>query len=164
MIGSLQMVRTFQLICICLFSLFLSSCKEKEDNPVPYVDSCELINGKLAWTFNGANACADANIIADLAIVLTVNGLKQSGESLTFELESVQPGTYGVDDNNNSFTYTDALGMGWITPVQNAGNIVVTSHDAAQNKVKGNFNVALENPLTGAVRTLTGNFRLTYTN
>lgn len=149
-----------------LFSsfLFLSSCKDKEEDPVPYVDPCELINGSLQWNFNNAAYCADANIIADLAIVLTVNGLNQNGPSLTFELESVQPGTYGVDDNNNSFTYTDALGMAWITPVQNAGNIIVTSHDAAQNKVQGTFNVGLENPLTGVIKTMTGTFRLTYTN
>jgi hypothetical protein len=157
-------MRGLTFFLLCTLFLALSSCKDKEDIPVPYVDPCELINGKLNWSFNGTSTCADANIIADLAIVLTVNGLTQSGESLTFELESVQPGTYGVDDNNNSFTYTDALGMGWITPVQNAGNIVVTSHDASQNKVQGNFNVALENPLTGTIKTLSGNFRLTYTN
>lgn len=160
----MQKLRTLGFLCICYFVLLLSGCKEKEDNPIPYVDSCELINGKLSWSFNGASGCADANIIADLAIVLTVSGLTQSGETLNFELESVQPGTYGVDDNINSFTYTDALGMGWITPPQNAGNIVVTSHDATQNKVQGTFQVGLENPLTGVFRTLTGNFRLTYTN
>lgn len=160
----MSVIRITLALLILAFVCLLPACKDKEDNPIPYVDPCELINGKLNWTFNGTSACADANIIADLAIVLTVNGLKQSGESLTFELESVQPGTYGVDDTNNSFTYTDAMGMGWITPVQNAGNIIVTSHDSTQNKVQGTFNVALENPLTGAVRTLTGNFRLTYTN
>jgi hypothetical protein len=144
--------------------LGMSSCKEKEETPLPYVDPCELINGSLKWNFNDAAYCADANIIADFAIVLTVNGLNQNGPSLTFELESVQPGSYGVDDNNNSFTYTDALGLAWITPVQNAGNIIVTSHDAAQNKVQGTFNVALENPLTGLLKTISGTFRLTYTD
>jgi hypothetical protein len=141
-----------------------TGCKDKEDNPVPYVDPCQLINGNLQWSFDNASYCADANIIADLAIVLTVNGLNSNGPSLTFELESVQPGTYGVDDNNNSFTYTDALGLAWITPVQNAGNIVVTSHDATQNLVKGTFNVALENPLSGTTKSMAGTFRLTYTN
>jgi len=154
------------LLISSLLVLFLgiSSCKEKEETPIPYVDPCELINGRLNWSFNNASFCADANIIADLGIVLTVNGLNMNGPSLTFELESVQPGTYGVDDNNNSFTYTDALGLAWITPVQNAGNIIVTSHDAAQNKVQGTFSVALENPLTGVTQNLSGTFRLTYTD
>lgn len=160
----MSLIRRTLVILLFASAFLVTACKDKEDNPIPYVDPCELINGKLSWTFNGTSACADANIIADLAIVLTVNGLKQSGESLSFELESVQPGTYGVDDTNNSFTYTDALGMAWITPVQNAGNIIVTSHDASQNKVQGTFHVALENPLTGVVRTLTGDFRLRYTN
>jgi hypothetical protein len=149
-----------------LFALlvFATGCKDKEDVPVPYVDPCQLINGNLQWSFDNVSYCADANIIADLAIVLTVNGLNMNGPSLTFELESVQPGTYGVDDNNNSFTYTDALGLAWITPVQNAGNIVVTSHDATQNLVKGTFNVALENPLSGTIKSMSGTFRLTYNN
>ena len=160
----MSVIRITLALLMLASACLLPACKDKEDIPVPYVDPCELINGRLNWSFNGTSACADANIIADLAIVLTVNGLKQTGESLTFELESVQPGTYGVDDTNNSFTYTDAMGMAWITPVQNAGNIIVTSHDSTQNKVQGTFNVGLENPLTGTVKTMSGSFRLTYTN
>lgn len=154
----------FLLLSLLVLFFGISSCKDKEEVPVPYVDPCELINGRLNWSFDNASFCADASIIADLGVVLTVNGLNMNGPSLTFELESVQPGTYGVDDNNNPFTYTDALGLAWITPVQNAGNIIVTSHDAAQNKVQGTFSVALENPLTGVTQNLSGTFRLTYTD
>ena len=150
-------------IALLLSLSLLSSCSEKITDEVPYLDECQLVNGSIKWEFDGNSYCANANIIAGYAIGLTLNGINLNGVSFTMELDSIEPGTYNISQDENNIVYTDQLGFAWTSVDSNAGSIIITSHDSVSNKIRATFNALLISPITGATKQISnGQISVTY--
>lgn len=95
---------------------------------------------------------------------MTINGITQAGLSMTLELDSVEPGTYTMDDNTNHLLFTDQYAFDWQSSDDQPGTIVITKNDKSANQIEGTFQVNAKNSITGTFRQISnGNFRLTYT-
>jgi hypothetical protein len=141
----------------------LSSCSEKVTDEVPFLDECQMVNGSIKWEFDGSSYCANANIIAGYAIGLTLNGITMTGVSFTMELDSIEPGTYNISQDENNIIYTDQLGLAWTSMDSNAGSIIITSHDSVSNKIRATFNGLLKSPITGQTKQISnGQISVTY--
>ncbi|MBL7924945.1 MAG: hypothetical protein JNL88_12160 [Bacteroidia bacterium] len=144
--------------------LFLS-CGDEDGNPLngSGSDACSLPNGSLKWTTDGGLKCASASLFADQAMVMTVNGISQTGLSMTLELDSMQPGTYEMKAGVNSLLFTDQLGMAWQSTDDNPGTLVVSSNNASTNLFEASFNCTARNPLGMSKSISGGTLRVFYT-
>lgn len=150
-------------LALLLAVSLLSSCSEKITDEVPFWDECQMVNGSIKWEFDGASYCANANIIAGYAVGLTLNGLTLTGVSLTMELDSLEPGTYNVSQDQNVIVYTDQLGLAWTSVDSNAGSIIISSHDSVSNKIRASFIGSLRSPITGEIKQISnGQISVTY--
>ncbi len=146
------------------FTLSIIVACSEDDNKDIITDSCSLPIGHLKWTTQGTPYCANATLFADQAIVMTINGITQAGLSMTLELDSVEPGTYTMDDNTNHLLFTDQYAFDWQSSDDQPGTIVITKNDKSANQIEGTFQVNAKNSITGTFRQISnGNFRLTYT-
>ena len=151
-------------IVACLFFVLFSACNEDKDGiPDVLSDNCEMPNGHLKWNFGSNSSCANASLFGDLAIVLTVNGISLSGETLTLELDDVATGNYSISGDTNHLLLTDQLGMAWESSNSNPGTLTILSNNTSSNKLEATFNAQLKNPL-GLSKTLSsGILKITYT-
>lgn len=143
-----------------------TSCGDDDDDPNtnPVTDGCSLPNGHLKWTTQSTQYCANASLFADQAIDMTINGITQSGLSMTLELDSIEPGTYVMNDNTNHLLFTDQYAFDWQSTDDHPGTLIITKNDKSTNQIEGTFTVNAKNSLTGTLRQISnGNFRLYYT-
>lgn len=155
------------MIALLLTSSMISfmSCKDEDDDLTvdpPLV--CSLPNGTLKWKENGVEKCANATILADQGIILTVYGLSAQGPSLTLELDSTSVGTHELTADYNYVLYTDGLALAWEATNEQPGTITISSHNESTNRIEGTFQINLVNPLNGATKQITdGQISVTYT-
>ncbi|HNR20115.1 MAG TPA: DUF6252 family protein [Bacteroidia bacterium] len=138
-------------------SLAFASCKKDKK------DECDLDGYQLKATVNGSNWCANQTLFADNAILLTINGIRDDGSTLTLEFDSTEVGTFVIKGDTNHILYTDALALGYESTNDNPGTLTVTQNDKSNNKFKANFNVTLRNPVTAANVALNGSVEVLYT-
>lgn len=153
------MMKNKIVICLWLFataSIAFTSCKKDKK------DECDLDGYQLKGTINGNDWCANKTLFADNAILLTINGIRDDGSTLTLEFDSTEVGTYIIKGDTNHILYTDALAMGYESTNDNPGSLVVTQNDKSNNKFKANFNVTLRNPATSASVALNGSVEVLY--
>ena len=147
--------------------VFISSCKKDEDeDPAPTptpTATCGIAGMRLQGTIASTTFCADASLFADLAILLTSNGIAQDGATLTLELDSLSVGTYTTLTDVNHVLYTDGLGLPWSTTDAAPGTLTITSHNTATNRIQGSVSGELYAPTGGQHRTISASFDLTYT-
>ena len=153
------------IIALLLPTIFLNSCGDKDDDPNtgPVTDGCTMPNGYLKWTVDGGQLCSNATLFADYAIVMTVNGISQSGVTMTLELDSVTPGTYQMKEDINSVLFTDQLGMAWQSTNDNPGTLQIISNDTSTNLIRANFNLTVRNPFGISKNITGGQLRIFYT-
>ena len=154
------------LLSACLsFTLLFTACGDDDDdnNTNPVTDGCTLPTGYLKWTVDGGQLCSNASLFGDYAIVMTINGISQSGVTMTMELDSVSPGTYQMTENINHLLFTDQLGMAWESTNDNPGTLVITSNNTSTNLIQGTFNITVRNPLGVSKNITNGNFKISYT-
>lgn len=144
------------LFGLMLVALTFNACKKDDDGDDTALEGCTLPQGSLKWTAEGGALCANASLFADYAIIMTVNGVSQTGATLTLELDSVSPGTYQMKEFENSVLYTDELGMGWLSTDDNPGTLTVTKNNESTNEFEATFSVPVRNPVLGTTQTLTG--------
>ncbi len=150
------------LPALLIAGMGISSCKKSESSSK--TNDCSLPNGYLRCNDGTDDFCADASLFADNAIVLTINGMTSQGATLTIELDSINAGTYPVNENTNHFLYTDKLGMGYESTDDNPGTVTITSNNRSTNKITGSFIVPVREHLLGTSKTLhSGTFSLNYT-
>lgn len=154
----------------CLFITLLAatfiSCGDDDDDPNTNsaTDGCSLPNGHLKWTMQGAQYCSNATLFADQAILMTINGITQSGITMTLELDSIEPGSYQMNDNTNHLLLTDQFAFDWQSTNDLPGTLIITKNDKANNWIEGTFTVNAKNSLTGTTKQISnGNFRVKYT-
>lgn len=138
-------------------SLAFASCKKDKN------DECDLDGYQLKATVNGSDWCANQTLFADNAILLTINGIRDDGSTLTLEFDSTEVGTFVIKGDTNHILYTDALALGYESTNDNPGTLTVTQNDKSNNKFKANFNVTLRNPVTAASVALNGSVEVLYT-
>jgi|CXWJ01.1.fsa_nt_gi hypothetical protein len=138
-------------------SLAFASCKKDKK------DECDLDGYQLKATVNGSDWCANQTLFADNAILLTINGIRDDGSTLTLEFDSTEVGTFVIKGDTNHILYTDALALGYESTNDNPGTLTVTQNDKSNNKFKANFNVTLRNPVTAASVALNGSVEVLYT-
>jgi hypothetical protein len=150
-------------LLLCAGVVTFISCKdEPEDIDPPLI--CGLPNGTIRWKENGVEKCANATIIADNAIILTISGLSAQGPTITFELDSVSVGTHALTADYNYMLYTDGLALGWEATNEHPGSITITSHNESTNRIEGTFQINAVNPLNGVTKQITdGQLSVTYT-
>lgn len=139
-----------------LLAVSFSACKKDDDGDDTALEGCSLPQGSLKWTADGGALCANASLFADYAIMMTINGVSQTGATLTLELDSVAPGTYQMKELENSVLFTDELGMAWQSTDDNPGTLTVTKNNESTNEFEASFTVAVRNPLLGTSQTLSG--------
>lgn len=138
-------------------SFAFASCKKDKK------DECDLDGYQLKATVNGSDWCANQTLFADNAILLTINGIRDDGSTLTLEFDSTEVGTFVIKGDTNHILYTDALALGYESTNDNPGTLTVTQNDKSNNKFKANFNVTLRNPVTAASVALNGSVEVLYT-
>jgi hypothetical protein len=153
---------------LCAFGMFalttLPACKDEEEEVPDTPLICGLPNGTIKWKENGVEKCANANIVADNAIILTIYGLSAQGPSITFELDSVSVGTHELTADYNYMLYTDGLALAWEATNEQPGSITITSHNESTNRIEGTFQINVVNPLNGVTKQITdGQLSVTYT-
>ncbi|MFN8153459.1 MAG: DUF6252 family protein [Bacteroidia bacterium] len=156
----------FLLLPLFMALTFITACGDDDDDPNTnaVTDGCSLPNGHLKWTTQGTQYCANATLFGDQAIEMTINGITQSGISMTLELDSVDPGTYTMNDNINHLLFTDQFAFDWQSSDDAPGTLVITKNDKTANLIEGSFSVNAKNALTGTMRQISnGSFRINYT-
>lgn len=154
---------TLPLLGIGLLA-FAACKKDDDDDPAPATPVVCGIDGMRLQGMIGSDAfCANTSLFADLAILLTANGIQSNGATLTMELDSVDVGTYAMSQDINHVLYTDQLGLAWQTNDGSPATLTITSHDTGSNRIKGAVNGNLFSPVGGASRDISVNFDLTYT-
>ena len=161
----LMQIRTL-LACLLLSALTIISCKkDDEEDPAPApVNTCGITGMRLQGTIGSESFCANASLFADLAIVLTSNGISQNGATLTMELDSVDTGSYAMGADANCLLFTDQLGLAWNTIDGSGTMVVISSHDTGANRIQGTVTGDLTSPIGGGTRTISASFDLTYTD
>lgn len=95
-------------------------------------------------------------------MVLTVNGIAQSGMTLTLELDSLDVGSYEMGTDANHVLYTSGLGMAYESTDATPATLVIESHDTGSNRIKGSINGPLTEPLGSTSQHISGSFDITY--
>ncbi|MBK9319643.1 MAG: hypothetical protein IPM91_13060 [Bacteroidetes bacterium] len=136
-------------LLVFLFIFTLSSCGDDDtDVPgIPLGNNCTLPTGYLKWNFDGSAYCANTSLFADHAIIMTINGITQTGVTMTLELDDITPGTYTMNEDTNSILFTDQLAMAWQSTNSNPGTLIITSNDTANNILQATFNPTVRYPL-----------------
>lgn len=153
---------------LALFFIALATfaCK-KEDDTAPSTSTpaatCGIAGARLQSTFGSESFCANASLFGDLAVdVLTVNGISQSGITLTLELDSLEPGSYDMGTDVNHVLYTSGLAMGYESVDGDPATLVIDSHDATANRIRGSITGPLFEPLGGSSHVINATFDITY--
>lgn len=163
LVSSKKHIMRLKTLSLALPLMMMLSCSEKITDEVPFLDECQMVNGSIKWEFDGSSYCANANIIAGYGVGLTLNGITLSGVSLTMEIDTLDPGTYNVSQDQNVIVYTDQLGLAWTSMDSNAGSIIISSHDSVSNKIRATFIGSLKSPLTGEIKQISnGQISVTY--
>lgn len=135
---------------------------DKDNNP-PVSQPCELTGGYvLKATVNNSLWCADVSLFGDLAILMTINGMKQDGSSLTLELDDFIPGTYEISADRNHILYTTA-GSGYESTNDNPGILTIIENNESSNYFRATFSGVLKNPIGGSINISGGEVKLIYT-
>lgn len=145
--------------------LMAFSCEKKKDDvssPAP-APACGISGMRLQGTIGSDAFCANTTLFADLAIVLTANGIMDNGSTLTLELDSVGVGVHAMRADVNSIHYTDPLGLAWRSIDGGSTTLTISSHDTGGNRIQGSVSGSLYSPIGGAARTISASFDLTYT-
>lgn len=145
------------LIAVLFFMVAFVSCKKDTK------DECDLDGYLLKANIGGNEWCANQTLFGDQAVILTINGIRDNGSTLTLEFDSTEVGSYIIKGDTNHILYTDALAMAYETTNDNTGTLTVTQNDKTNNKFKANFSVTLRNPLTAASLPLSGSVEVLYT-
>lgn len=146
-------------------ALLAFSCKKKDDDapsPTP-APACGISGMRLQGTIGSDAFCANTTLFADLAIVLTANGIMSNGSTLTLELDSVGVGSHAMRAEVNSILYTDPLGLAWKSIDGGSTTLTISSHDTGGNRIQGSISGSLYAPIGGAARAISASFDLTYT-
>ncbi|MFN8166255.1 MAG: DUF6252 family protein [Bacteroidia bacterium] len=153
------------LFTLFIISILTVSCKKDEkattSTNTPVGCSSSLVN-KLSCKVGGQEWCSNSTCFADLAIVLTINGMNNNGSNLTLELDDYTPGTYPITSDRNHILYTN--GNGWESTDSNPGTLTITSNNTSTHELKGTFSVTLLSPLTGNLEVSSGVIDVFYTN
>lgn len=152
-------------IAAITLALIAPSCKkEKDDAPSPTpAPACGISGMRLQGTIGSDAFCANTTLFADLAIVLTANGIMDNGSTLTLELDSVGVGSHAMRADVNSILYTDPLGLAWKSIDGGSTTLTISSHDTGGNRIQGSISGSLYAPIGGAARAISASFDLTYT-
>ncbi|MFM7309057.1 MAG: DUF6252 family protein [Flavobacteriales bacterium] len=154
----MKIVTTFSAALLVTVIVVFSACRKDDETTNTgtntIIDPCNQPNGSMRWTFNGVAGCANASLFADAAIVLTAMGMQSSGETLVFELDSMNVGTYTMDENVNTIVYTDNLSMGWIISNDQPGTLTILENNTSTNRIRLSVNCALKNVISGQFRQL----------
>lgn len=142
------------------------ACKKDDDatpsTPTP-APTCGIAGASLRSTFGSESFCANASLFGDLAgDVLTVNGISQTGITLTLELDSLEPGSYDMGTDVNHVLYTSGLGMGYESADAMPATLVIDSHDMGSNRIRGSVSGPLSEPLGGTSQHINASFDITY--
>lgn len=137
--------------------------KKNDDSPSPAPAACGIAGMRMQGTIGSDAFCTNTSLFADLAIVLTSNGIMSNGSTLTLELDSVNMGSYGMQADVNSVLYTDPLGLAWKSIDGGSTTLAISSHDTGGNRIQGSINGSLYSPIGGAARSISASFDLTYT-
>ncbi len=142
--------------------LLTASCKkDKADTPTP-TPSCGVAGMRLQGTIGSDAFCANTSLFADLAIVLTANGIQSNGSTFTMELDSLTVGSHAMQADVNSVLYTDPLGLAWRTIDGGSTTLTIASHDTGGNRIQGSISGSLYSPIGGPARSISASFDLTY--
>lgn len=156
-------IRSASLLLLAI--LMLIACKKDEDDeviPTPVPTVCGIDGMRLQGTIGSESFCANASLFADLAILLTSNGISQTGTSLTLELDSLSVGAHAATLDVNHVLYTDQLGLPWNTADAFPASVNISSHDTTANRIKGSISGNLYSPTGGENRSISASFDLTY--
>lgn len=158
------MKHRYHLVLLLAPVIFAACTKDNDDEtaPTPASVSCGVDGMRLQGTIGSESFCANANLFADLAIVLTANGISQTGTSLTMELDSVSVGAHAASADGNRVLYTDQLGLPWNTANAAPATVQITSHDTIANRIKGSITGTLYAPAGSESRNVNASFDLTY--
>lgn len=148
-----------------LASTLVLACKKDDDDevtPAPLSGYCGIDGMRLQGTIGSESFCANASLFADLAIVLTANGISQTGTSFTMELDSVSVGVHAASADANHVLYTDQLGLPWNTANAAPAVVHINSHDTIANRIQGSISGTLYAPAGSDSRSVNASFDLTY--
>ena len=121
------------LLLLLGMAVLHTSCGDDDDDPNTnsVTDGCSMPNGHLKWTSQGTQYCANATLFGDQSIDMTINGITQSGVTMTLELDSVMPGTYQMTSDVNHLLFTDQLAFDWQSTNSQPGTLIITKNDTA---------------------------------
>ena len=147
--------KLFRYLFIFLF--FVTACKKDPVNEIVNpLDNCTMLNGSMSWNFDGSSYCANSSLLAAKSTALTLNGITLTGVTLTLQLDSIVPGTYGMTSTTNSIIFTDQIGNAWTAVDSNPGSLTVTKNDTTLNRFEANFNCNVKSPITGVTKQISG--------
>ncbi|HQV01264.1 MAG TPA: DUF6252 family protein, partial [Bacteroidia bacterium] len=129
-----------KLVLFLVIAMGFMGCNKDSETPIKYF---------LKANIYGATWEANTSLFADQAIVLTVNGMKSDGSTLTMEINDVTPGTYPITNDRNHILYTSQLADAFESKNALPGSLVIISNDVSKNIIKGTFQVTVQSPLTG---------------
>ncbi|MBK9401214.1 MAG: hypothetical protein IPN36_10230 [Bacteroidetes bacterium] len=94
---------------------------------------------------------------------MTINGITQTGVTITLELDDITPGTYTMNEDTNSILFTDQLAMAWQSTNTNPGTLIITANDTVNNILQATFDVTVRNPLSQSKSISQGQIKVFYT-
>lgn len=144
-----------------LFSIAIfTACKK--DKKEEQTDECQIGTSKLTASINGQSWCANQTLFADEAIVLTINGMRNDGSTLTLEIDNFMPGIYVINADTNHILYTTSTAIGYESTSDNPGTLTIIENDQSNNRLKADFTVILREPLAGNSISVSGNVNVVY--
>lgn len=126
--------------------------------------SCGTDGARIEASVDGTTFCADGQIVAvSEGNTATITGLGLLGSSLSMELDTLEAGTHPINEARNAIMYM-SLGTPYTSMADQPGTLTISSHDAANHRLKASFEATLRNEMSGATKPISGSVDVTYTS
>lgn len=148
-----------------LLLALVAACTKPEEQVVPLLtNECGTDGHRIQFAVDNNDWCANASVtaIASPDGELIISGLSLTGQMFVMQIDSAQVGSQPVNEGANAMSWTD-MGNTFTSTTSDPGELTVTAHDAAANRLSGSFDVVLHDAEAPGSRHVAGSFDVTYT-
>jgi hypothetical protein len=152
---------TLYLLLLCS----TAACTKPGEQVTPLLtNECGSEGHRIQFTVDNNDWCANASVsaIASPDGELILSGLSLTGQMFVVQIDSMGVGTLPVNEGANAMSWTD-VGNTFTSTTDDPGELVISMHDPAANRISGSFDVVLRDAESPGSHHLAGSFDVTYT-
>ncbi|HRH68027.1 MAG TPA: hypothetical protein PLB89_00835 [Flavobacteriales bacterium] len=151
------------LMTIATLSACVKAGKEVAEELGIVPSSCGTDGARIEAQVDDASFCADGQIVAlSDGHTATITGLGLLGSSLSLELDTLEAGTYPINEARNAIMYM-SLGTPYTSMADQPGTLTISGHDVEGHRLKAHFEATLRNEMSGGTKAISGSVDVTYT-